>query len=111
LQDAIDAVQAFFSNSNIPESPILAVALLLASVILDTLAGFIQKFNVPASPHTAPVGPKVTLLPGRTIKITPTFRTCNQFIKDFNASCLKAGHPEAQLKAKKPSRFASIFHS
>jgi hypothetical protein len=96
INDIIAAIQAFFAQSGIPESPILSTALGLAEVILETLAGFLTKLQ-----PSIIVGVKLLAKnrPDVPTVVTPVFRKHkSQFVAAFNAKCVSVGHPELSIK-------------
>jgi len=85
-------LQAFLSAVNVAgTNPIVKIVLGLISIIVSTITGFLGQIGTP------PVTPASLTLGGSTIAITPASRNRAQFVKDFNAACVAAGHLELEI--------------
>ena len=96
ITNAIESIegnfQAFFAQLNVSPS-LLALIEGLASLILSTIQAFSNEIS-PASANRlmAHVGNT-----GRIMTITPVKRSISQFKAVWNAECVKADKPEAQI--------------
>ena len=86
-QAALTAVQAFFAATQIG-GPLAQVIVALAQIVLSTLISFLP----------APAPSAALKLAGSSVTIAPVARTHVQYLNDWNAICVKFGHPEAKLK-------------
>lgn len=93
LEIIVTNIQTFLNTINISNNPIIALVTGLVSIILSTISAF--QGQLPASVAARPVAE--FHLSGKTIVIVPIKRTRKQFISDFDAACVSAGHPEVEI--------------
>jgi len=92
LNDIVKGFQDLLVALNLANNPIEVVVVDLANVILSALAGFLSQLPVPAG---GPVG--VSLKKGGVPVGAKVYKHTSDFKRDFNAACVKDGHPELQL--------------
>lgn len=85
-QQALTDVQAFLSQTNIG-GPIALVVTTLLEIIISTLTSFLP----------APK-PMMIRLNNKETSVVPVKRSKAQYIGDWNAACVKAGHSELKIK-------------
>jgi hypothetical protein len=91
FEDIATNLQGFLNAVNVGTSnPIIKIVLGLVNIILSTIAGFVSQIG----PATAS---RVLRLAGQSTTVTPVNRTKKSFKRDFNAACVAAGHPEAEI--------------
>jgi hypothetical protein len=86
------AFQSFFASLNVPQS-LLDIIEGLGEIIISTIQGFANEIG------PAPVATAVAVSIGgnKTFSVKPAKRSLKQFKHDWNAQCVKFGHPESQL--------------
>lgn len=96
LKAISDNVSSFVSALNLTGNPIISTVTAVVSVIVSTLAGFIQSL-MPATP--APVTAKAVSRPvtvgGVPVAIAPKRRDRKQFVSDYNTAMSK--YPQFEI--------------
>lgn len=94
ISNAIAAVesafQSFFSSIGVP-SGLLATIEGLAAIVISTIQAFANEIS------PTPASAKMTV-GGNVYTVAPVKRSRKQFVKDFDAECVKYGHPEASIR-------------
>jgi hypothetical protein len=91
FQSLNSQIQNFINALGQSTNPIVKIAVMLISVIVSTIEGFLGKIMpTPPAPATFQVG-------AHSVTIPPVLRNRKQFISDFNEQCAANGHPELEL--------------